>query len=359
VKRWTLLLLLLTPVFSQEIYDLLLKGGHVIDPKNKRDGRMDIAITKGRIRKMAKSIPAVQARKVVELGDYTVTPGFIDLNANFDTRTGSNGVNPDHNELRSCVTTAVDSGSAGPANFADFQAKVIKDSKTRVLSFLNPGDDPQAAAALIAKNPQLIVGLRVMPGQSPDAAVRAAELSKTILIGDGPGLRAGDIQTRLYRSGKPAPAAKGVVYDLGHGADGFWFRVAAPAIQKGQLPDTISTGIDKNSIMLPRATMTNVMTKLLALGVPLPQLVERATANPAKAIRRTDIGSLEEGGIADIAVLETRAGAFGLLDSGHARLNAKQEVRCIMTLRNGSVAWDSEGLSVTYWRDAGPYSNFK
>lgn len=335
---------------GQDVFDLLLKNGRVIDPKNKRDGRMDIAITKGRIRKIAPSIPTVQARKVVDLGDYIVAPGLIDLNANF----GANGVDPDHNELRACVTTAVDAGSADPASFAAFKSKVIDHSKTRVLVFLSPGADAEKAAAAARAYPQIVVGFR-----GSDTALRAAALTNGIVLGDGPGLRPGDIQTRFYREGKTPEAARGVIHDLGHGADGFRFRGAAAAVKQGRLPDTISTGLDAKSVMLPRVSMANIMTKMLALGVPLTDLIERATIAPARALRRPDLGSLEIDGVADIAVLETRAGQFGLLDSGHEKHIANQEVRCVMTVRNGAVVWDAEGLSVSHWRDAGPYSNFK
>lgn len=354
------------PAVSQEIYDLLIKGGHVIDPKNKRNERLDIAISGGRIRMVAKAIPAAHARRVVEASDYYVTPGLIDISAHFDTSASPLSVNPDHNTLRNGVTTAVEAGTVGTKNFASFQAKTIAHSKTRVLAFVNiAGDDPAAAAAVIGKYPETIAGIRAT-ADTMDLALQTAALSKTILLADFPGpLRSGDIRTHIYsRRGLPLEAArearrKGVLFDVGHGSDGFWFRVAAPAIQQGFLPDTISTGLDKNSLMLPRATMTNVMSKFLAMGLTIEQVIERATANPAKAIRRPDLGSIEEGGIADLAVLELRTGQFGFLDSGHGKLTAARELRCVLTVRNGAVVWDSEGLSLTNWRDAGPYSNFK
>lgn len=345
----------LLPAQEPEIYDLVLKGGRVIDPKNNRDGRFDIAISKGRIRKIAASIPAAQCRKIVQVGDYIVTPGLVDIQANFDITTGSAGVNPDHNSLRAGVTTAVESGHIDASNFAAFRDHVIAHSKTRVLVWARPTVD----AAFLKQNAATVVGIRVPAGQPVEPAVQTAAAANAIVMADyAPGLklRPVDIATGVYRSAAPR---KGPLLDVGHGADAFRFRVAAPALKAGLLPDTLSTAMDKTSLMLPRANMTNVMTKFLALGVPLPQVIERATAAPARALRRTDIGSLEEGGVADIAVLELRAGRFGLLDSGHAKLTADKELRCVLTLRNGLVAWDSEGLSVSYWRDAGPYSNFK
>lgn len=322
--RLLLLFALLIPAGAQEIYDLLLKNGHVIDPKNNRNGRTDIAISKGRVAKVAQGIPAAHSRRVVDASDYYVTPGLIDIHGHF----GSDGVNPDHNSLRSGVTTAVDAGGVTVANFAAFKATVIDHSKTRVLAF--------------------------MPG-APDSAWIVADVAMKDTIA---GLRPGDILTNIYGQNMPSLAdarKRGILLDSGQ----LWFRVAVPALKAGLLPDTISTGMDKKSLLLPRATMTNVMSKFLAMGLTLEQVLERTTAGPAKAIRRPDLGSITVGGVADLAVLELRNGTFAFLDSGHAKLTAGKEVRCVLTVRDGVVVWDSEGLSLTHWRDAGPYSNFK
>jgi len=132
-----------------------------------------------------------------------------------------------------------------------------------------------------------------------------------------------------------------------------------PAIEQGFLPDTISTDIHKQSVMLPRANMTTTMSKLLNIGMTIEQIVERCTVNPAKAIHRPELGTLSEGAVADIAVLELQKGKFGYLDSGHGKLIGDKKLRCVLTVRNGDVVWDTEGLSLTDWIKAGPYSNFK
>jgi dihydroorotase len=185
-------------------------------------------------------------------------------------------------------------------------------------------------------------------------------------------MRPGDIHTHFYGRLTPQLDAdknvqpymlearrKGILFDVGHGSGSLWFRIAVPAIKQGFLPDTISTDLHKSSVMLPRATMINVMSKFLAMGLTLDQVIERSTINPAKAIRRPELGSLEEGGIADIAVLEVMNGKFGFLDSGHGKLTSDKALRCVLTVRNGEVVWDTDGLSLTDWRQAGPYSNFK
>lgn len=329
--RRALLLALAMTVGAQEIYDLLLKNGHVIDPKNKRNERLDIAIGKGRVQKVARGIPAAHSRRVLDASEYYVTPGLIDIHAHF----GADGVNPDHNSLRSGVTTAVDAGSTNAKTFEAFKKTVINRSNTRVLAFVNGEPDPE----LTAKYPEVLKGIVMGESLAP--------------------LRPGDILTNIYGlNAQPLAEArkKGVLLDVGQ----FWFRVAVPALKQGLLPDTISTGMDRNSLLLPRATMTNVMSKFLAMGLTIEQVVERTTLGPAKAIRRPDLGSIDVGGVADLAVLELlRSGTFAFLDSGHAKMTADKELRCVLTVRNGVVVWDSEGLSLTHWRDAGPYSNYK
>jgi dihydroorotase len=384
VKRTTALLvaaLTALPAGSQEIYDVILKGGHIIDPKNKRNERLDIAITANKVRRVAKTIPVVQGRMVVDVGDYYVTPGLIDIHTHIDAQGAPLSVNPDHNTLRFGVTTAVDAGSSGWKTFEQFNSNVIAHSTVRILAFLNiAGEDrnSEAVAKLASKYPQTIVGLRTTYAQPAgwdaiDRATRAAELSKTVMMleydatpGQDPRelllrhIRPGDILTDVYshkglENHMWVARKKGILFDVGS----LWFRIAVPAIKQNFLPDTISTDMDKNSIMLPRATMTNVMSKFLAMGMTLEQVIERTTVNPAKAIRRPDLGSIEEGGIADIAVLEMQTGRFSWLDSGHGKLTSDKELRCVLTVRNGAIVWDAEGLSVSDWRNAGPYTNFK
>lgn len=387
MKRCAVVLLAFClPASSQEIYDLLLKGGHVIDPKNGRNQRLDIAIGGKKIKKIASSIPSSHGRNVVDLSDYYITPGLIDLSAYLTPRSSPAGVNPDHNALRYGVTTVVDAGSAGWKNFDEFKKDVIDEAKVRVLAFINIAEngplssgsdgrlDSAATAQAVAKYPGTIVGVRAMNGQdgSVAAALKAAESTKTIVMADSPDLRPGDIDTQIYgrhaglmdshlrvQPGVLSARKKGVLFDASHGSEGLWFRIAVPAIRQGFVPDTISTGMDSRSVMLPRANMTNVLSKFLAMGLTLDQVIERTTANPARALKRADVGSLEENGVADIAVFELRKGSFGFIDSGHARMTADRELRCVLTVRDGVVVWDTEGLSLTDWKKAGPYSNFK
>jgi dihydroorotase len=405
VKRAAVCLLLATPLAAQQIYDLLLKNGQVIDPANKRTGRFDIAVVGNKIARVARDLPASHAKKTVDVSQYYVTPGLIDIHTHFDAQGADLNLKPDHHTLTNGVTTAVDAGSSGHKNFEAFERKVIRRVQTRLLAFLNIvgagmyGDkvendvgemDVEAAAAMVRKYPGILVGIKTAHFQPPtwdavDRAVKAAELSKSVLMVDfhpKPGreypelilkhMRPGDIHTHFYGRLTPQLDAnkkvqpymfearkRGILFDVGHGSGSFWFRIAVPALQQNFLPDTISTDIHKDSIMLPRANMITTMSKFLNIGMTLEQVIERSTVNPARAIRRPELGTLREGAVADIAVLALETGKFGFLDSGHGKLIGDKRLRCVLTVRNGRIVWDTDGLSLTEWTQAGPYSSFK
>ncbi len=404
----TLVLATNTAAETPVIYDVLLTGGRVIDPKNERDGVFDVAIIDGSIHRVAKDLPVANARKVVDASGYIVTPGLIDIHTHHDVTGPSLSLNPDHNSLRNGVTTAVDAGTSGHKRFEQFKRDTIDRAQTRVLALLNivgagmygsgeggPENDASemdvdAAVAMAKKYPDTIVGIKTAHYQpadweAVDRAVKAAELSNTVLMVDfhpKPGrgykelilehMRPGNIHTHFY--GRLTPQLdenrrvqdymwkareRGVLFDVGHGAGSFWFRIAVPAIQQGFLPDTISTDIHKSSIMLPHATLTNVMSKFLNIGMTLEQVIERTTINPAKAIRRNELGNLDEGAVADIAVLAVERGRFAFLDSGRAKHIGDRRITAVLTVRAGEIVWDLHGLAAEEFSNVGPYSNFK
>ena len=403
--RTALLLLAAALAARAQIYDILVKNGQVMDPANGRNARMDVAIVGEKIVKVAPDLPARNARTVIDASQYRVTPGLIDIHAHFDAQGASLNLDPDHNSLRYGVTTAVDAGSSGADNFEAFRAKVIAHAKTRVLAFLNivaagmygasVEDDPkqmnvEKAVAMVRKHPGTIVGIKTAHYQPPDwiavdNAVKACEQSGTVCMVDfhpKPGrgyrelilehMRPGDIHTHFYGRLTPQLDAdkklepymmearkRGVLFDVGHGAGSFWFRIAVPAIQQGFLPDTISTDLHKRSVMMSRATLLNVMSKFLNIGMTLEQVIERVTVAPAKAIRRPELGTLSEGAVADLAILEVERGSFAFLDSGFGKLTGTQRLRCALTIRAGRIVWDADGLAAGDWKEAGPYSNFK
>ncbi len=410
VKPALVALFLILPLAAEQpaIYDIILAGGHVIDPKNGRNGRYDIGIVGNRIAKVAESLPKAHAKKIVSVADYIVTPGLIDIHGHFDVFGPWLSVNPDHVNLRNGVTTAVDAGTSGHKTFERFKTMTIDNADTRVLALLNivgagmygsgPGDvennvaemDVDAAVKMVNKYPEHIVGIKTAHYQpadweSVDRAVLAAERSNTVLMvdfhpKDGRGyeelilerMKPGNIHTHFY--GRLTPQLdenkrvqdymwkareRGILFDVGHGSGSLWFRIAVPAIQQGFLPDTISTDIHKSSIMFPNAVLTNVMSKFLNMGMTLEQVIERTTVTAAKAIRRNELGNLDEGAIADIAVLEVEKGQFAFLDSGRGKHIGDRRIKAVLTVRDGKIVWDLPGLSEEEYRNVGPYSNFK
>jgi dihydroorotase len=387
---------------TDPIYDLLLKNGHVIDPSTGRNGRFDVAIVGERIVRIAPNLPAQRARTAVDASAYYVTPGLIDMHAYVnaqgvfrqgDPRTAWRNVNPDHNTLRHGVTTVVDGGSTGWRGFDSFKQLVIDRSQVRVLAFLNivgsgmvegqsAADvaelDVEKAIETARREKATIVGIRSshLTGGGADGitrTIRAAEATGGVALVEYLQnddidfrrlalelVRPGDLITPAYEPGMAGVDARrrGVLFDVGHSSR-FSFRQAVPAVRKGFLPDVISTAMDKTSLLLPRADMMTTLSKFLNIGVPLEQLIERATVRPARAIKRPELAALREGGLADIAVIEMQTGRFGFLDGEQKRLRGNRRLRAVLTIRKGEVVWDSEGLSHTDWSKAGPYTNYR
>jgi len=178
-------------------------------------------------------------------------------------------------------------------------------------------------------------------------------------------LRPGDIHTHVFAQqfpiilgdGKLNPILanarkRGVIFDVGHGAGSFWFRNAVPAVEQGFLPDSISTDAHLGSIIGPAVTMVNVMSKFLAMGVPLEEVIRRSTANPAREINHSELGTLTVGRPADIAVFDLLRGNFSYMDDGFARMNGNAQLNARMTILGGRIVYDPSGLSMVEWRKA-------
>jgi dihydroorotase len=381
----------------QEACDLLLKGGHVIDPKNGINGPADVAVKDGCITAVGTKLP-VEAARVADLAGRYVTPGLIDIHLHAYGRFHA-WLYPDQHCLPYGVTTCVDTGSAGWQHFPDFVETVIEKADTRVLAFINivgagmAGACEQDTAEMVAEPcaemirqyPQYAVGSKSAhysgPGwEAAQGGIDAARMSGTLTMVDfSPRptraydellqrMSPGDIHTHLYASHIPLldedkqvhgymrqARERGIFFDTGHGNGSFWFRIAVPAMAQGFAPDTISTDLHRRSRLRPDATMTVTMSKFLALGMPLQEVIYRSTQRPAEVIRRPELGHLSVGAEADIAVLERLEGSFGFVDSGRARLDANQKLECRMTLRGGRIVWDQYGLACPHWQDAGDY----
>jgi len=378
-------------------YDLILRSGHVIDPENAVDGPADVAVTEGCIAAVAEGLPGAGKREVDVSGLY-VTPGLIDLHVH--VYGGYNGwLFPDQHALPFGVTTVVDTGGPGWRDFEDFAETIVRPSKTRVLAFVNivgagmtgaPEQDvaemdPAACAQAIARYPEVAVGCKTAhfggPGwEASGGALEAARLSNTIAMIDfapkptrtyaqllermGPG----DIHTHVYAAHIPLlddervvngyvreARERGVIFDTGHGGGSFWFRIAVPALEQDFPPDTISTDLHKASRLGPNATMPQTMSKFLAMGMPLHEVVYRSTQRPAEVLSRPGLGHLTPGVEADVAVFELRSGEFGFVDAGRARMAGTRKLECELTVRSGEIAWDANGRARPDWRDLGEY----
>lgn len=398
-----LLLVFLHSGFAQTRYDLLLRGGRVIDPKNHLSAVRDVAIQGGRVAAIAERLDPAAAVKVVDVSGLYVTPGLVDIHVHAYAGTGErnsyagdNSVYPDGFTFRAGVTTVADAGGAGWRNFEDFKDRVIDRSQTRVLAFLNivgagmrgakfennlADMEPAPTAEMALRHKDLIVGIKMAHYAGPEwapveRAVEAGAKAKIpVMVDFGENrperpsrelwtvkLRPGDIYTHCYSglrdeldgAGHVNPAMiagrqRGVIFDVGHGGGSFAWRVAAPAIREGFLPDSISTDLHIASMNSGMKDMLNVMGKFLALGLPLDEVILRSTWNPAREIHREDLGNLSAGAPADIAVLRVENGDFGYTDMYGARLRAKQRLACELTIRNGKVVYELNGIARPDW----------
>lgn len=399
-------LLLLTVSAKAQNYNIVIKGGHVIDAKNNIDGIMDIAVNDGKIALVAQNIDGSHARQVVDAKGLYVTPGLIDLHGHvfFGTEPDhylSNGmaaVVPDGFTFRVGVTTIVDAGGAGWKSFATFKKNIIDNSQTRVLSFLNiVGEgmrggayeqntndmDPKMAALVARQNKNDIVGFKVAHYEAAewtpvDRGVEAGKLASLPVIVDFGGdethpplsieelffkhLRPGDIYTHTFteldrrdpivdlktRQLKPFikdAQKKGIVFDVGYGGGSFDFRQALPAIKAGFFPNTMSTDLHTGSMNGAMKDMLNVMSTFVAMGMDIPAVITASTWKPAQVIKREELGNLSVGAIADIAILNMRQGDFGIWDRMGYKINAKQKFECEMTIKGGRIVYDLNGIA--------------
>ncbi|MBK9171091.1 MAG: amidohydrolase/deacetylase family metallohydrolase [Bryobacterales bacterium] len=401
--RWAIILLFAPALAAQPAYDLLLRNGHLVDPKNGISGRRDVAIKDGRIANVSARIDPARAVKAIDLEGLHVTPGLIDLHAHIIPGAGLRGSLPidqnvyaDSHTLRSCVTTAVDAGSSGWRTFAAFRETVAGQVYTRVFALINivgagqgggaseqnvDDMDPEATAAAIKANRDLIVGIKTAHYRGPEwvaveRAVKAGELAGVPVMVDYGAfrperpfqelvlkkLRPNDIYTHTYlgavpmldENGKLLPylleaRRRGVKFDVGHGGGSFLFRQAVPAIRQGFLPDSISTDLHTGSMNGAMNNMLNVMSKFLNMGMRLEDVVGSSTWNPARQIQRTELGHLGAGAPADIAVLRVETGTFGFVDVSGGKLTGTRRLACEMTIRDGHVVYDLNGLTRTEW----------
>lgn len=403
------ILLSVTCIVNAQSYSTVIKGGHVIDPKNNIDGIMDIAINDGKIALVAIIIDAKEGKQVIDAKDMYVTPGLIDIHVHvfYGTRygqalmNGQSSVSPDEFSFRAGVTTFVDAGSSGWREFEDFKRQTIDASKTRVLAFLNivgegmrggPFEqnikdmDAYKAAEFAKTHAKDIVGIKLAhydghdwaPTDSTVAAGKLSNLPVMIDFGlsDPPlsleellmkHLRPGDIYTHCYaywpktreapvdENGKVKPfifeaQKSGRIFDVGHGGGSFFWSQAVPAIKQGFIADVISSDLHTGSMNGGMKDMCNLMSKFLNMGLSVQDVILRSTWNPAKVINRPELGNLGVGTEADVAIFSMLKGNFGFLDITGEKLNGTQKLVSELTMRAGKVVWDLNGMAATSQR---------
>lgn len=391
-------------------YDLLLKGGRVIDPANGIDGIFDIAISDEKIFRVGKDINAVAA-KTVDLTGYIVTPGLIDCHCHIypsfpQEQDKLYNINADAHMLQAGIVTAIDAGTCGWRDFLHFKEQVIDCSEVRVLAMLNIAaggmmkmeseqnlaEFNRGVVAEIAKEySDIIVAVKTAhfwtmcpfddehpAWASVDAALEAAELcGKPVMVDFYPyeeqrtyqdllkRLRKGDVHTHMYAQQFPVldenkhvgdflfeARERGVLFDLGHGAGSFWFRNAVPAYRDGFGPDTLSSDLYMDNIHGSALNLLNIMSKYLCIGMPLNEVIARATMYPARNFGHPELGNLAAGSSADVAVLKLHEGSFSYTDCGNARLDGTKKLECLMTIRNGKIVFDPSGLGMPLWENA-------
>jgi len=350
-------------------YNLVLKGGHVVDPSQGIDKVQDIAFTDGKVAKISDDISGSDGNDVRDVSKSFVVPGLIDLHTHVYWGGTSLGIDADDFCRHNGVTTAVDTGSAGPGNFAGFRKHVIKKSEARILAYLHISHagvyafsdrvmvgesknldlmDPITAIEVVNENRDVIVGIKVRLGRIASGvhgtipyeyALQVAEetgLPIMVHIDEPPPsyahiisrLRKGDILTHCFRpfpntpimaNGKVLPEVleareRGVIFDIGHGKGSFSFKVARLMLENNFQPDVISSDVHKMCINGPAFDQLTTLSKFLILGVPFYNVIEQSTVNPAKALNRPELGTFKVGSVGDVTLLRIDNGAYNYID---------------------------------------------
>jgi dihydroorotase len=372
-------------------FDLLLSGGTVIDPASGTEQKLNVAITGHRIAAIGSNIPPVNAKKVLNVDGCIITPGLIDFHVHSYWGVNPYGFNADPICRASGVTTTMDAGSSGPINFLGFRKLVYEQSRTRMLAFValaqhgvlnDPGElenlrfaDPERAAQTVADNRDIAIGIKLRmhkksvgenSRQALRLAVKAGEACRApvmVHVGDTAismeeivdSLRAGDVVTHCYTPQQPSIIDKngrlldavrkaqerGVIFDVGHAGGHFDFDLVGRAMSDGLMPDIISSDLH-GRLKQPGfgivGDLPTVMTKFLALGLSLEQIITACTSSPAGAVGFQDrLGRLEIGREADIAVLQIVAESVNLHDSVGGEIIARQRIAPRWTIRAGEV----------------------
>ncbi len=380
-------------------YDLIIKGGHVIDPRNNLSAVRDVAVTGQAVAAVAANIPAASGKQVMDATGLYVTPGLVDIHVHVYTGErvgtyagGDLSVPPDGFTLRSCVTTAADAGSSGWRTFEDFKKRVIDRSKTRIVAFLNivgvgmrEGNlenneadmEVQPTAEMAMKYKGTIIGIKSAhysgdgwgPYEKATAVGRMADIPVMVDFGSNLShgrtiaelftkyFRPGDIYTHMYggvrgeqdvKTSGPSQAfidgrKKGIILDVGHGGGSFRWGAAIPMMKAGFKPDSISTDLHASSMNSGMKNQLDVMSKFLLMGETMEEVVAQSTWNPAKEIKLEQLGHLSVGAPADIALIRMEKGSFAFEDQLNLVVKGSERLSCEATVRAGQIAYNLNG----------------
>jgi dihydroorotase len=351
------------------VYDLVLRGGRVIDPSQKLDAVTDVAFSGGKVARVGQKLEAGGTTDVRDVSGRIVAPGLIDLHTHVYWGGTSLGIDAEEFCRRSGVTTAIDTGSAGPGNFAGFRKHVIEPSKVRILAYLHVSHagiyafsdrvmvgeseelrlmDPISAVEVANANRDVVVGIKVRVGRHASGTSGTIPLDIALQVGEEAGmplmchidfpppsyeevlerLRPGDVLTHAFRPFPNSPATqqgtvkrevlearkRGVKFDIGHGKGSFAFKTARAMLANGFMPDTISSDVHQLCINGPAFDQVTTLSKFLCLGMPLDEVIAASTVNAAMALKRPELGSLKPGSVGDATILSIKEGKFDYVD---------------------------------------------
>jgi dihydroorotase len=351
------------------VYDLILRGGRVIDPSQKLDGVADVAFSAGKVARVGPKLEAGPNTDVRDVSGLIVAPGLIDLHTHVYWGGTSLGIDAEEFCRTSGVTTAIDTGSAGPGNFAGFRKHVIEPCKVRILAYLHVSHagiyafsdrvmvgeseelrlmDPVSAVEVANANRDVVVGIKVRVGRHASGTSGTIPLDIALQVGEEAGmplmchidfpppsyeevlerLRPGDVLTHAFRPFPNSPATqqgtikreviearkRGVKFDIGHGKGSFAFKTARAMLANGFMPDTISSDVHQLCINGPAFDQVTTLSKFLCLGMPLDEVIAASTVNAAMALRRPELGSLKPGSVGDATLLSIKEGRFDYVD---------------------------------------------
>jgi dihydroorotase len=381
-------------------FDLILTGGRVIDPSQNLDAAADVAFAGGKVARVASSIASTPGAEVRNVAGHIVTPGLIDLHTHVYVHGTSLGIDADAFCRSSGVTTAVDTGSAGPGNFMGFRKHVIEKSEARILAYLHVSHagifafsdrvmvgeseemrlmNPIDAVAVAEANRDVIVGIKVRVGKHASGTSGTAPLDIALQVAEEVGmplmahidhpppsyeevverLRPGDILTHAFRPFPNAPVTpqgrvkqvvlaareRGVLFDIGHGKGSFAFRTARTMLANGFMPDTISSDVHMLCINGPAFDQVTTLSKFLCLGVPLPEVIRATTVNAAMALKRPELGSLRPGSPGDATILSIEEGRFDYVDVVGEHLDGDKRIVADAVVLGGKWWHAREGVS--------------